>query len=82
MELSATEYVRRGNMLILRGALDITDSENYPSLWIAKYGSITDFPWEEVFKEHAKEARVEYFRRMRRLSPGQLVCPHCGNSIE
>jgi len=82
MDLSATEYIHRGNMIILREALDLTDPENYPSLWVAKYGSITEFPWEELFKEHAEEAKVEYFRMTRtRGSDGELICPHCGNSL-
>ncbi len=79
--IHTTEYVHIGNMIILRKALDITHSENWPSLWVAQYGSIAEFPWEEVFEENAEEAKIEYLRRMRKLSPGELICPHCGNSI-
>lgn len=46
--IEASVWVKRGSMLIRRECLDIDDTESWLSLWINKYGSLTDFPFDEL----------------------------------
>jgi ssDNA-binding Zn-finger/Zn-ribbon topoisomerase 1 len=70
----ATNYVRRGKMMVLREALPPLDSESWPSLWKEKYGSLTDFPWRQVYGDGWKDAKEDIEKSMRR-------CPHCGGDL-
>lgn len=36
--LTATQYVKRGPMIVLREGLDDDDPESWPSLWREKFG--------------------------------------------
>lgn len=47
--LSATAWVKRGGMMINRDALSLRDPESWIQLWKDKFGTITGFPWKEVY---------------------------------
>ena len=49
MELEATEWVHRGNRYVRRDALSISDPESWVRLWKDKFGTISGFPWEDVY---------------------------------
>jgi hypothetical protein len=40
--LKATQYVKRGPMIVLRAGLDDDDPESWPSLWRGQYGTDLD----------------------------------------
>ena len=35
-------------MLVLRSALSPQHKDSWQSLWVAKYGNLDGFPWEEI----------------------------------
>jgi hypothetical protein len=71
--VEAPEYVKRGDLLVLRTALPATDPESWPSLWRAKYGGLGHFPWAEVF---GSDPTVEMLVHM-----GLAECPFCGQKL-
>jgi len=70
--IEATNYIRRGEMGILRSALPRTDPESWESLWKDKYGSLDDFPYYELFG-------VEPLFRMTRETLKEVIRKHDEN---
>ena len=72
MGVRATEYVKHGNMLILRDALPYSDPESWEALWKAEYGALVDFPFEQL--------------KVRKFLPDDPAfedrkCPCCGRAV-
>lgn len=66
--IEASVWVKRGSMLQRRDYLSPDDPESWESLWFNKYGSLQDFPFEEVYKD--EDLRM---RRMLRTVPTELL---------
>ena len=75
--IEATNYIHRGGWILLRQGLLFSDSESWQSLWVAKYGSIVDFPWEELYGKCWRETRDEYVTKAFIISREKPTCPHC-----
>lgn len=77
--LALTEWVKRGDMIVRREALDLNDPEAWPMKWQDKFGSVDGFPWTEIYGTFADSARKEFFRK---ISPvGYKYCPCCGEEL-
>lgn len=46
--IEASVWVKRGIMLVRREYLDVDDPESWFSLWKNKYGSLDDFPFDQL----------------------------------
>lgn len=71
--LEATNYVHRGNSIILRSALPFSDSESWVSLWKNKFGNLEGFPWEDVFGDTPSHSEL--------IRMGLVECPLCGRGL-
>lgn len=77
--LALTVYVKRGVMIVLREALDVTDPESWPMKWKEKFGSVDGFPWTELYGKFADDARRTFFRK---TGPkAYKYCPCCGEEV-
>lgn len=79
MQIAATEYVRDGEMMVLRSALNPFHPESWESLWTKKYGTIAGFPWEELYKNKWKEAKEQYYIESKARTENIGKCPVCGS---
>lgn len=55
--------------MVRRSALPLNHPESVASLWKAKYGDLSEFPWEEVY---GQEPTTEEF-----ITMGIGECPTC-----
>lgn len=47
--IEETNYVKFGDMLVLRSGLSRNHPESWESLWKKKYGSLDEFPYYEIY---------------------------------
>jgi hypothetical protein len=79
--LALTEWVKRGDMIVRREALGVTDPESWPTKWQEKFGDLDGFPWRKIYGDASPSARAEWGREMRRKHGDSEYCPHCGNQL-
>jgi len=59
MFIEATDYIKEGDYIISRRALDMSHSESYQNLWVKKYGSISGFPWEKLYGDDGEKYKKD-----------------------
>jgi hypothetical protein len=73
MTVSATQWVRRGTMVVNRDCLAPIDKESWVSLWFAEYGTLDGFPWEDVYGATPSSEDLARW--------GFATCPVCGQQV-
>jgi hypothetical protein len=71
--VQASNYVHRGDMMVLRSALPLGDPQNWPKLWLAKYHTLDGFPWEETFGRYPTTEEL--------IRASFKECPICNNPL-
>jgi len=74
MDIQATEYIHRNGSLVLRKALPYSDPESWQSLWKDKFGSLEEFPYEDLYEEDLPQEEL--------IKMGIMKCPTCKRYYE
>ncbi len=81
--IQATEWigVGKGGMITRRSSLPPTHPESWFSLWMQKYGSLEDFPWESMGEGWENGPPRGFPWEAFGLNPFKK-CPMCGYTHE
>lgn len=55
--IEATQWIKRGIMLVNRDCLSPDDPDSWESLWLKKYGNLKDFPFDDVYEQEPLRQR-------------------------